>query len=188
MISFQIDGIEYRSYDHLYAVSRCGKVLRKLTPFIPTLRYDGYLSLGRERLMHRVIAICWIENPKLRKLVHHKDGNKANNHADNLEWVTQKEHMSECHAGLNGHYVRTPEIRAKISKGHLGKKNTEEVAAKKREILSAVCPKSPCKFQGVSYPSVSAGARAAGIPTATFRVRCLSKNFPEYELLSTYYD
>lgn len=38
MISFNIDGIEYRVFDHIFAVSRCGKILRKYQPYTPTQR------------------------------------------------------------------------------------------------------------------------------------------------------
>lgn len=183
MISFTFDGIEYRMFDHLFAVSRCGKVLRQFKPYTPTKHPQGYLTLGRQRLMHRVVATCWLEKPEGATWVHHCDENKANNHADNLEWVSPKEHAAERHKGLNGNYIRTEEIRRKIAIGHTGLKDTEATRLKKAEILAAVCPKTQCKFQGVTYPSVAAGGRAAGIHPTTFRQRCGSKNFPDYKLL-----
>ena len=70
MISIQVDGIEYRFFDHLYAVSRCGKALRKLQPYTPTVHNKGYLVLGRQRLMHRVVAACWLESFDPLKQVH----------------------------------------------------------------------------------------------------------------------
>ena len=186
MISFEKDGIEYRFFDHLYAVSKCGKVLRKLTPVEPANnRNDGYLSLGRHRLMHRVVATVWIDNPNNAKHVHHKNGIKHDNRAENLEWVTPKEHFGERHNGNSGRYVRTPETCQKISAWRTGRKDSKETRQKKAAILAANCPKTPCKYQGVTYLSVAAGARAAGIHPTTFRVRCLSKNFSEYELLPT---
>jgi hypothetical protein len=184
MISFTFDGIEYRMFGHLYAISRCGKVLKQFKPYTPTKRKDGYLSLGRINLMHRAVAACWLEKPKGATWVHHRNENKADNRADNLEWITPKEHIAERHKGLNGNYIRTEEIRRKIAIGHTGLKDTEATRLKKAEILAAVCPKTQCKFQGVTYPSVAAGSRAAGIPPSTFRQRCGSKNFPDYELLT----
>lgn len=188
MISFKKDGIEYRLFDHLFAVSRCGKVLRKMTPYIPrNCRKDGYLTLGRMRLMHRVIAICWIPNPENAKHVHHINGDKADNRSINLEWVTPKQHFSEKHDGKCGKYKRTESTRQKYRDNRLGKKDSEEVKTIKRAILLKHCPKSTCKYNGIEYPSISSAARAAGIPAPTFRVRCLSKNFPEYELVSCFY-
>ena len=185
MLSIQIDGIEYRFFDHLYAVSRCGKVLRNLSQMTPRTRPDGYLELGRRRLMHRIVAICWLENPTNAKNVHHKNGNKADNRADNLEWITQKDHAE--HHNEWGKYQRTPESIAKFIASRTGVKDSAESAAVKRKNLDKVRPSTVCKFQGVTYPSVASAARAAGVGGPTFRVRALSKNFPEYEIVRLYY-
>jgi hypothetical protein len=184
MLSIQVDGIEYRFFDHLYAVSRCGKVLRELRPYQPTRHNFGYLCLGRQRLMHRVVATCWIPNPEGAKHVHHINGIKDDNRADNLEWVTPKVHFADRHNGNTGRYIRSPETCAKISAWRTGRKDSEETRALKAAILATNCPKTPCKFKGVIYPSVAAGGRAANLHPTSFRLRCLSKNFPEYELLS----
>lgn len=42
---------------------------------------------------HRIVAAVFLENPDPEKydVVHHKDGNKSNNHKDNLEWTTQRQ-------------------------------------------------------------------------------------------------
>jgi hypothetical protein len=185
MTSFEVWGIEFRQYDHLYAVSACGKVLREGYPYSPRdYRADGYLSVGRQRLLHRMIAICWVPNPSNAKHVHHKDGDKTNNRADNLEWATPKEHMAH-HPKIP--YKRTPETIAKFIASRTGIKWSEEAKARHAVLLDTYRPRTKCKFQGTEYPSVAAGARAAGIDKSTFRVRCLSKNFPEYEIISKYY-
>lgn len=187
MLNIQVDGIEYRFFDHLYAVSRCGKVLRNHSVVTPIVRRDGYLTLGRRGLMHRVVAYCWIPNPTNAKYVHHKNENKADNRADNLEWMAPTEHCNLHEFGKKQPYVRTKESIAKYIATRTGMKHTPENAAIKRELLDKVRPSTVCKFQGVTYPSVSAAARFVGIPSPTFRVRALSKNFPEYEIVSLYY-
>jgi hypothetical protein len=181
MISFTMNGIEYRSYDHIYAVSRCGKVLRQLQPYTPTKHTAGYLSLGRRRLMHRVVAACWIEGFTPDKHVHHINGDKTDNRAENLECLTAKEHMAERHLGLHGRYTRTEVTRQKLRDFRTGRKDTEEVRLTKAAILHDVCPKTQCLFQNILYPSVAAAARVVGIPPSTFRQRCNSKNFPDYK-------
>lgn len=183
MISFEKDGIEYRFFDHLYAVSRCGKVLRKMSDFTPGLRGDGYMTLGRMRLWHRVVATCWCDGAASGKHVHHINGDKSDNRADNLEWLTPREHISDQHKHSLGRHIRTPETRAKLSAARLGKRDSAETIAKKRVGWDEHRNKHACKFKGIVYPMIRDGAFAAGLKYQTFRVRCLSKNFPDYELL-----
>ena len=184
MHSIVVKGIEYRFINHLYAVSRRGKVLRKLEPFTPQQRADGYVEVAH-KLLHRIVAALWLPPRNAAKLVHHKDGNKQNNAASNLEWVTPNEHMGERHEGESGKYRRTKATRAKLRAFRLGFKDTPEVAAKKREILDAVCPKRACRIDGVTYRSIRQASIALGIHVSTVRLRCLSKNFPNYEMAKT---
>lgn len=181
MISFTMNEIEYRSYDHIYAVSRCGKVLRQLQPYTPTKHTAGYLSLGRRRLMHRVVAACWFEGFTPDKHVHHINGDKTDNRAENLECLTTKEHLAEKHPCVVGLYKRTEATRQKLRDFRTGLKDTEEVRLTKAAILRDVCPKTQCLFQNILYPSVAAAARVAGVPPSTFRQRCNSKNFSDYK-------
>ena len=208
MLSIEVDGIVYRFFDHLYAVSRCGKVLRKLQPYTPTKHNMGYLALGRQRLMHRVVAACWLDNFDPSKQVHHINGDKTDNRADNLECLTQQEHLLDRHAeemSANGKYLRTPETREKIRQARLGAVTSEETKAKQRAALLGRkrpfftrAPHSPeslqskseshprntaCEVLGVVYRSFAEASKATGIHRFTVRKRCLSENFPDYKIL-----
>jgi len=54
----------------------------------------------KSHLVHRLVAKAYIPNPNNSPEVNHIDGNKLNNHMDNLEWVTHAENMK--HAGESG--------------------------------------------------------------------------------------
>ena len=67
----------------------------------------GYLNLDlyhngvrKHELVHRLVAKAFVPNPDNKPVVNHKDGNKLNNNADNLEWVTSLE--NNRHAWKNG--------------------------------------------------------------------------------------
>lgn len=54
-------------------------------------------------LVHRVVAEAFIPNPDGLRFVNHKDSNRANNAADNLEWVTSSENRKH---GIEQGFVR----------------------------------------------------------------------------------
>lgn len=49
---------------------------------------------------HRLVAMAWIDNPDSLEVVNHKDGNKANNEASNLEWCTVKYNTQHAYDNL----------------------------------------------------------------------------------------
>lgn len=67
-------------------------------------------SKGKKKRMyiHRLVALTFIPNPEGKKQVNHKDGNKLNNGADNLEWVTNAENQLHAYRelGKKGNQVR----------------------------------------------------------------------------------
>jgi len=51
----------------------------------------------KKHSVHRIVAIVFIPNPKKLPFINHKDGDKANQKAENLEWCTAKENMQHAY-------------------------------------------------------------------------------------------
>ena len=114
---FPGDTLSYKEYTasdgRIYKVFKCGRVVR--CSFVrvrhmkdgtvhedpmpekelkPAQSNTGYYHLyidGRLVLLHRLVASVWCEKKEGCDVVDHIDGNKGNNSADNLEWVTRSE-------------------------------------------------------------------------------------------------
>ena len=98
-------------YEGLYQVSNKGRVWSirrnrylKLTPNI-----YGYIRVkltnkyGQKKMeaVHRLVALAFIPNPDKLPQVNHKDENKQNNCANNLEWCDAKYNNTYGSAGEN---------------------------------------------------------------------------------------
>lgn len=112
-------------YEGLYQVSSLGrfksfhkKKTRENGGFLnPYKQSKGYqfIDLRKEGKMsrclaHRIVAITFIPNPDSLPQVNHKDSDKTNIKADNLEWVTNLQNL--YHAINNG---RPPGRKRKIA-------------------------------------------------------------------------
>lgn len=86
-------------YNGKYWVDDLGRVASYWArPLIPTILPNGHCRLGlyedeRRKYcrVHHLVAEAFIPNPKGKKEIWHKDGDRENNAADNLEWVTRAE-------------------------------------------------------------------------------------------------
>ncbi len=67
-------------------------VVAQINPGPTTNR--GYLRLiveGKAKYIHRLVAETFVKNPEHLEIVHHIDGNKKNNRAENLRWISKIE-------------------------------------------------------------------------------------------------
>lgn len=89
-----------------YRVSIDGKVFNVKTNKIlkPRPNKTGYLRVQlynkgskKEFYIHRLVAFYFVKNPLKKETVNHIDGNKQNNKASNLEWLTKGENNSHAY-------------------------------------------------------------------------------------------
>lgn len=121
-------------YEGLYKISSAGYVIamprhgtRCRTPYALTGGYDqcGYRVVtltknghGKTHRIHRLVANAFIQNPLGLREVNHKDENKDNNAASNLEWCsraynvrygsrTQRTRKRVDQLSIDGTYIKT---------------------------------------------------------------------------------
>lgn len=70
--------------------------------------HGGYAKVKinlKNKFVHRLVAIAYLDNSEKKETVNHKDGNKLNNNIDNLEWNTRKENIQHAvKTGLKSPY------------------------------------------------------------------------------------
>lgn len=124
-------------YEGLYEVSNFGHVRslfrykRILKPMISSTGYqrvDLFKNKQRKQFsVHRLVATAFVNNDDNKPFVNHKDENKLNNRADNLEWVT---HQENC---LYGTAIQRRMLHTDYSKRRIN--NANQIKACSKPIL-----------------------------------------------------
>ena len=104
-----------------------------------SIRLYNENSKQKDFTIHRLVAQAFIPNPENKPCVNHIDGNKMNNHIDNLEWCTHTENSKHSYdkglqskKGEKHHMNKLTEndvivIRSLLEKISLTKKEIAEI-------------------------------------------------------------
>ena len=140
--------IKYRkipSLKFLYEISKDGKIRNvKSKKFLKQrVNAKGYVEVSVKafnvRPIHRLVAEAWVKNTRHKDIpieelvVNHKDFNKQNNSADNLEWVTQKENIAYDWENGNREHLR-PILSERAKKIFTGRTVPQEQVERCREM------------------------------------------------------
>ena len=102
----------------------------------PSRTSNGYWEVnlggkfGERWTVHRLVAYLWCDNPNGYDTVDHLDGNKNNNSAENLEWVTREENIKR---GFKNGLMRKDNLRANYLNWKYSSKVTPDIKHRIRE-------------------------------------------------------
>jgi hypothetical protein len=162
---------DIKGFEGAYQISSLGRVrslpgkyrkelIRKLVP-----DKDGYLECmlcekGKytHKKVHRLVGEAFIKNPFGKKEINHKNGNRADNRIENLEWVSRKE--NEHHKSEVLHSSPTTTVRREDGKVyHSIKEAAEENKVNPTSIMQSV--KIGCRSNGYHWEYVKRAFRKA---------------------------
>ena len=159
--------VEWRDvvgYEGLYSVSNAGEIFSHITNKVlkHNVSPNGYHTVelfkrngekSKRVLVHRLVAMAFLQNTFNYPQVNHIDENKENNCANNLEWCTAKHNMN---------YGNMAKIRHTLI--DYTTENRKDIARKNGKAVSK--PVEQFSVDGLyiaSYPSAAEAGRITGI-------------------------
>lgn len=119
---------------------------------------------------HYLVAISFIPNPNGYKEINHQDGNKLNNHVDNLDWCSRS--YNQVHAVANG--------LLKLNKNKFTNKGNKHSEETKKAMSIKKLGKNHPKYKGSfitpagTFHSANQAGLANNISGKTVKKRCLN--------------
>jgi len=102
---------DVEGYEGYYAITSLGRIWsHRRKKYIKThIDAQGYMrvtfTVKNKRAsfkLHRLVGFSFVDNPLYKPQINHKNGNKTDCRACNLEWVTARENLQHaCDIGLN---------------------------------------------------------------------------------------
>src|SRR5699024_7234595 len=87
----------------------------------PSINHKGYLIIKlrknvkrTDRFEQRIVSKAFIDNTLNKEQINHKNGNKKDNRAQNLEWVTNQENMAHAYKVLGRTNKDASESRKRV--------------------------------------------------------------------------
>ena len=108
-----------RSVDRYVACGPApGKALRRSRVLKPFVLNTGYAQvqgpLRKKHAVHRLVASAFVSGAEPGLVVNHKNGDKLDNHPENLEWITPGENIRHAYRELG----RVGWCKGVVSAGH----------------------------------------------------------------------
>lgn len=125
---------------------------------------------GKWYYAHRLVAEHYIPNPKNLPEVNHHDGDKLNNHKNNLSWCTHKDNIQHSY-GVLGRTVPVGEDHWRYGKTHSN--DTKKTMSDKK--IGENHPKFKGWYivDGERYTSSYIAAKAVGMHPKTIIAKCM---------------
>lgn len=161
-------------YDKRYQVSSFGRVRKikndgtvrnlKTTVFGFGYAHLNLMLNGKQKSVqvHRLVAEAFVENPNNYPIVNHKDENKLNNHATNLEWCTYSYNINY---GTRHERYRQTRKERNVTERFL---RTMKERGRSCAEIPVVCLDKDLNIVA-EYKSVAEGARTLGVCSGTIR-------------------
>jgi len=176
------------NYEGLYQISNKGTIKnykgRVLNPRIGSTGYsviELYKNGKRKKpVIHRIMAILFIQNPEDKPQVNHKNGTRTDYSLENLEWCTESENIKHSYdvLGRNGkHHPNMFDVGSTMrnkygSDNHISKQ-TELTNILSGETMIFQSQTEAANFLGVKQNAVCRAIQRNGTLKSTFKAKLI---------------
>jgi hypothetical protein len=128
MIPTQALPVDVKGYENFYTISNDGKVWSKRKKaYLSPETTNGYErvvitkdKVFKHKLVHRIVALHFVDGYFEGAVVNHIDGDKTNNHFSNLEWCTQSHNIMEAFHTTKTKDNATKGMQSDNTSGYIG--------------------------------------------------------------------